>query len=211
MPLNLEEFCYPPGLGSSVDVDCPEVGDENSTPGKGHAHPPLQDMGIGLALVVSWTCTGNRVCGEATGWVVSKAGLWAKGNGCRITGSNRIPELLPRSWGELRQETGQMEQGVGVGSVPWAARKRGRWNMDGKGRRMRRRKQARDGAPGMESLYEVRLQGLEIDLIGQSRLTLPPATYPWVRFDRLDEVQRRTQTLVGVRKERIKVQLRRKL
>ena len=46
---------------------------------------------------------------------------------------------------------------------------------------------------------EERLLELEIELIGERELTLPPRTYPWDRFDRRYEVRRRTQDLNWVR------------
>ena len=54
-----------------------------------------------------------------------------------------------------------------------------------------------------------RMRELEIAMIGEHELTLPPRTYPWDRFDRRDEVRRRTQTLERVRVERARAQLRR--
>ena len=53
-----------------------------------------------------------------------------------------------------------------------------------------------------------RMRELEIAMIGEHELTLPPATYPWDRFDRRDEVRRRTQALNRVRVERARAQLR---
>ena len=43
---------------------------------------------------------------------------------------------------------------------------------------------------------------LELTLIGEHELTLPPAIYPWDHFDRRDEVWRRKQSLVDLRAER---------
>ena len=54
-----------------------------------------------------------------------------------------------------------------------------------------------------------RMLNLEIELIGKHELTLPPATYPWDRFDRRDEVWERTQYLKRVRIERNWALLRR--
>ena len=54
-----------------------------------------------------------------------------------------------------------------------------------------------------------RMRELQIAMIGDHQLTLPPATYPWDRFDRRDEVRRRTQALNRVRVERARAQLRR--
>ena len=56
-----------------------------------------------------------------------------------------------------------------------------------------------------------RMRELEIAMIEDHQLTLPPATYPWDRFDRRDEVRRRTQALNRVRVERVRAQLRRRL
>lgn len=51
-----------------------------------------------------------------------------------------------------------------------------------------------------------RVLELEIDLIEQHELTLPPATYPW---DRRQEVRRRTEYLDGLRVARNRLRLRR--
>ena len=50
---------------------------------------------------------------------------------------------------------------------------------------------------------------LEIELIGERELTLPPRTYPWDGSDRRDEVWRRTQALERAQVERARVQIRR--
>ena len=47
-----------------------------------------------------------------------------------------------------------------------------------------------------------RMRELEIVLIGDHELTLPPAVYPWNRFDRRDEVWRRGEWLDDLRVER---------
>ncbi len=49
---------------------------------------------------------------------------------------------------------------------------------------------------------------LEIKLIDQHELTLPPRTYPWDWSERRDEVWRRTQTLERVHRERVLAQIR---
>ena len=47
-----------------------------------------------------------------------------------------------------------------------------------------------------------RMVELEIRLVGDHELTLPPAVYPWDRADRRDEVWRRKQSLEDLRLER---------
>ena len=46
------------------------------------------------------------------------------------------------------------------------------------------------------------MRELEIVLIGDHELTLPPAVYPWNRSDRRDEVWRRGEWLKDLRVER---------
>lgn len=48
---------------------------------------------------------------------------------------------------------------------------------------------------------------LELTLIGEHELTLPPAIYPWDHLDRRDEVWRRKQSLVDLRAERRRAEL----
>ena len=48
----------------------------------------------------------------------------------------------------------------------------------------------------------MRMREVEIVLIGDHELTLPPAVYPWTRFDRRDEVWRRGEWLEDLRVER---------
>ncbi len=43
---------------------------------------------------------------------------------------------------------------------------------------------------------------LEITIVEDHELTLPPAVYPWDRADRRDEVCRRQQSLADLRVER---------
>ncbi len=50
---------------------------------------------------------------------------------------------------------------------------------------------------------------LEIELVEQHELTLPPATYPWDRGDRRQEVRRRTEYLDDLRVARNRLKLRR--
>ena len=50
---------------------------------------------------------------------------------------------------------------------------------------------------------------LEIALVGEHELTLPPASFPWDEFDRRDKVWERTQDLKRVRAERNRASLRR--
>ncbi len=47
-----------------------------------------------------------------------------------------------------------------------------------------------------------RVVELEVRLVGDHELTLPPAVYPWDRADRRDEVWRRKQSLADLRVER---------
>ena len=54
-----------------------------------------------------------------------------------------------------------------------------------------------------------RVLELEIALIQEHELTLPPATYPWDRGDRRQEVRRRTGYLDGLRVARNRLKLRR--
>ena len=54
-----------------------------------------------------------------------------------------------------------------------------------------------------------RVLELEIALIQQHELTLPPATYPWDRGDRRQEVRRRGEYLDGLRVARNRLKLRR--
>ena len=66
---------------------------------------------------------------------------------------------------------------------------------------------ARDGLS--RAIAEERMRELEIELIGDHELTLPPRTYPWDGSDRRDEVWRRTQALERARVERARAQIRR--
>ena len=50
---------------------------------------------------------------------------------------------------------------------------------------------------------------IEIALVGEHGLTLPPASFPWDEFDRRDKVWERTQDLKRVRAERNRALLRR--
>ena len=50
---------------------------------------------------------------------------------------------------------------------------------------------------------------LEIAIVGEHELTLPPASFPWDEFDRRDKVWERTQDLKRVRAERNRALLRR--
>lgn len=58
---------------------------------------------------------------------------------------------------------------------------------------------------------EERMRGLEIELIEDHGLTLPPATYPWTEGERRSEVRSRGMTLERVRGERIRAEWRRRL
>ena len=56
---------------------------------------------------------------------------------------------------------------------------------------------------------EERLRELEIALVGEHGLTMPPDTDPWDSLSRRTQVRWRTQTLERVRRERILAQIRR--
>ena len=67
-----------------------------------------------------------------------------------------------------------------------------------------------DAGDGLSrAIAEERMRELEIELIGERELTLPPRTYPWDGSDRRDEVWRRTQALERARVERSRAQIRR--
>ena len=66
---------------------------------------------------------------------------------------------------------------------------------------------AKDGLS--RAIAEERMRELEIELIGERELTLPPRTYPWDGSDRRDEVWRRMQALERARVERSRAQIRR--
>ena len=75
-------------------------------------------------------------------------------------------------------------------------------------------REARDAAGGCrDSLDRLnareRLLELEIELIGEHKLTLPPRTYPWDWGDRRQEVQRRARRLDDARLDRDRLKLRR--
>lgn len=55
----------------------------------------------------------------------------------------------------------------------------------------------------------VRRRELEVTLIGDHELTLPPAVFPWDRADRRDEVWRRREWLVELRVDRRRAVVRR--
>lgn len=65
------------------------------------------------------------------------------------------------------------------------------------------RRQSREGRRRLERLdAELRMRELELVLIGDHELTLPPAVYPWDRADRRSELWRRRQALADARAER---------
>ena len=67
-----------------------------------------------------------------------------------------------------------------------------------------------DAGDGLSrAIAKERMLELEIGLIGDHELTLPPRTYPWDGSDRRDELWRRTQALERARVERSRVQIRR--
>ena len=69
--------------------------------------------------------------------------------------------------------------------------------------------EAEDGAARLKA--EQRLLEIEIELVGKYGLTLPPANYPWDRFELAAEVRRRKRRLAKVRSERAWAELRRSL
>ena len=72
------------------------------------------------------------------------------------------------------------------------------------------RRASREGRRRLERLdAELRMRELELVLIGDHELTLPPAVYPWDRADRRSEVWRRRQALADVRAERRRALVRR--
>ena len=65
------------------------------------------------------------------------------------------------------------------------------------------RRESREGRRRLERLdAEQRMRELELVLIGDHELTLPPAVYPWDRADRRNELWRRRQALADARAER---------
>ena len=67
-----------------------------------------------------------------------------------------------------------------------------------------------DAGDGLSrAIAKERMRELEIELIGERELTLPPRTYPWDSSDRRDELWRRTQALERARVERARAQIRR--
>ena len=65
-----------------------------------------------------------------------------------------------------------------------------------------------DASDGLSrAIAEERMRELEIEMIGDHELTLPPRTYPWDGSDRRDEVWRRTQALERARVERSRAQI----
>ena len=58
---------------------------------------------------------------------------------------------------------------------------------------------------------ERRLLEIEIELIDEHELTLPPAEYPWDWFERRDETRRRTRRLAEVRLDLVRAARRRLL
>lgn len=75
-------------------------------------------------------------------------------------------------------------------------------------RRVRREHEtSRHGVDRLDAA--VRMRELEVTLIGDHELTLPPAVYPWDRADRRDEVWRRREWLVDLRVDRRRAVVRR--
>ena len=65
------------------------------------------------------------------------------------------------------------------------------------------------GARLTRAMAEERLRGLEVTLIGDFRLTLPPAPQPWDDAIRRDELALRMESLERAHRKRIKLQWRR--
>ena len=74
----------------------------------------------------------------------------------------------------------------------------------------RRVRSARRGAKGTlaHAVAEERMRELELELIGERRLTLPPSTWPWDESRRRDEVWERARALDRARVERARAQVR---
>ncbi len=65
---------------------------------------------------------------------------------------------------------------------------------------------------GVEWLQdEERLREVEIELVGEHDLTMPPDTDPWDSLSRRTQVRWRTQTLERVHRERVLAQIRRRI
>ena len=64
-------------------------------------------------------------------------------------------------------------------------------------------------ADSCRAVAEERLRELEIELIEEHKLTLPPSTYPWDGFDRRREIWTRKEALERARVQRARVELRR--
>ena len=58
---------------------------------------------------------------------------------------------------------------------------------------------------------EIQLRELEIVLIGEHELTLPPETYPWDSLGRKTQVEWSSRTLARLGKERFRVGIKRRL
>ncbi len=73
------------------------------------------------------------------------------------------------------------------------------------------RRAVREGRRRLERLdAELRMRELELVLIGDHELTLPPAVYPWDRADRRNELWRRREALADARGERNRALRRRR-
>ena len=75
----------------------------------------------------------------------------------------------------------------------------------------RKVRDARRAAKGRlaHAVAEERMRELELEMIGERRLTLPPSTWPWDESRRRDEVWLRERALDRVRVERARAQVRR--
>ena len=73
-------------------------------------------------------------------------------------------------------------------------------------RRVRSEFLAGGGKLGKEQAEE-RLRELEIALIDEYGMTLPPATYPWDQFQKRDELQRRVKAMEESQSEWVRLQL----
>ena len=70
-------------------------------------------------------------------------------------------------------------------------------------------KTLKTGATLDRTEVQERMLEMEIAIVGERGLTLPPASFPWDEFDRRDKVWERTQDLKRVRAERNRALLRR--
>ena len=75
-------------------------------------------------------------------------------------------------------------------------------------RKVRDKFTAAKGRRLARAMAEERMRELELEMIGERRLTLPPSTWPWDESRRRDEVWLRERALDRVRVERARAQVR---